>query len=166
MAWDDVDLFGFNGLGEPDGFSAIYGAMIGAGVATAAEIGTSQFWPSQEVKGNAELVGLGAGLLVAAGMIAHPYTRHAGWTAGAVTLISNGLRAVRKKYGGMAGMGMVRAGLVPPTAGFGQVGVRPVPPTAGLGMVQGRPLGAVPGVNLLGRGTNMAASYGTSYANR
>lgn len=169
MAWDDVDLLGYDGLGDPTGLPAIYGAMIGAGVATAAEIGVNQFWPAQKLAGNAELIGLGAGLAAAGAMIVFPETRHAGWTAGAVALISNGLRAAEKKFGsaaaaapGTPNQNGVRIQNLPRQAAGA------IPGVAGLGAVRAQALNGLSGnggVKLLGQNArSMSSNYGTSYA--
>jgi hypothetical protein len=97
--FDDVNFLGLDEFGDPTGFGALYGAMIGAGAGTVAAIGYRSYKKDGDTF-KSELVGLAVGVLAGAAMVAMPKTRHAGWTAMAASVLSNGLRAAEAHFKG------------------------------------------------------------------
>lgn len=99
--YDDVNFFGIDEFGDPAGLGALYGAMIGSGAGTLAAIGYRSFRSADPFY--SELVGLAAGVLAGGVMVAMGQnTRHAGWTAMAAAVLSNGLRAAEAHFRGGA----------------------------------------------------------------
>ncbi len=161
--YDDVNIFGVDEFGDPAGLGALYGAMIGAGAGTVAAIGYRSFKGNDSFK--SELVGLAVGVLAGAAMVAMPKTRHAGWTAMASAVLSNGLRAAEAHFKGLTST---------PTAGMRIEHLRgaQIEPLNGAGaQLLGPPahlLGTSSQVQMMGgpQVSMMAAKYGHTYLNR
>lgn len=105
--YDDIDIFGLNEYGDPEGLGALWGASIGVGVSTLTAIGGRSFG-GMTVK-TSELLGLGAGVVAGGIMAFFRSTRHAGWTAIAASVLGSGLRALEGYFsstGHFMGLGM------------------------------------------------------------
>lgn len=88
--YDDVDFFGLDAYGMPAGVNPMWGALAGSAVGTLTAVGITQFTDKDRW---AELIGFGASALAGGIMAIFPATRNAGWTAMAVGLANNGVRA-------------------------------------------------------------------------
>jgi hypothetical protein len=122
--YDDVDLFGLNEFGEPEGLSPIYGALTGVGVGTLAAIGARSFGDSGSwTRNNSEFLGLLASLAAGGTMAFFPSTRYSGWVAMAAGLANNGLRVVESYFstGGVFKGNMGYAAFDPRRPGLGLV---------------------------------------------
>lgn len=120
----EVDLLGLDEFGQNPGMRTVYGALIGAGVASVATVAAKNLTdPGTWANDNAEWVGLGAGLLTAGAMYAMPGTRHAAvWAAGTAALSLGVIAIAKKVLGGgsvLSGLGIPSAGPVPQVYGAG-----------------------------------------------
>jgi hypothetical protein len=151
----EVDLFGLNDFGDPQGvrpyYGAAIGAAVGAGTAFAARaLGSAGGWVAR----NSELTGLLAAAAVSAGMISFRGTRNAGWTSLVVAVLSNGIRALEQWVSGatipVSGIGIVTPEYARALSGAGFGIVQPQYLQGGLGLpiATGQPpsYGTVPGV--------------------
>lgn len=90
--FDDVDFFdiGSQGLGRGGEVNPMWGAVAGTGVGTLSAVGVTQFTDADKY---AELIGLGAAVVVGGIMAIFRSTRSAGLTAMAAGALNNGVRA-------------------------------------------------------------------------
>lgn len=89
--YDDVDFFGIDGgLGRGGEVNPMWGAVAGTGAGTLVAVGVTQFTSQDR---HAELIGLGAALVIGGVMAAFRSTRSAGFTAMAAGVLNNGVRA-------------------------------------------------------------------------
>jgi len=97
--YGNVDFLGLDEFGQPVGMNPMYGAMVGAGLATGAAIGLrnlaakGSFWNKY-----AEGVGFLAGAAAGGAMMFSPGTRAAGLTGIATAFITNGLRQLETLF--------------------------------------------------------------------
>jgi hypothetical protein len=135
--YDDVDIFGLDEYGDPQGLGALWGAAVGVGAGTLAAIGGRSFG-SMSVK-NSELLGLGVAVAAGGVMAAFKGTRHAGWVAIASGLLGNGLRTIEA---------YMSAGT---TGHYSGVQFQQIPRISagmnGLGMIQAQPMNGQMGMN-------------------
>ena len=105
-----VDLFGLDEFGQATGLSPLWGAVAGAGFQSAGAIAWRAYKNDKD-DAYADLVGAGAGALAGGVMMAFEGTRHAGWTAVAVSLVAGLSRYAETKLmeapaGATAGYGL------------------------------------------------------------
>lgn len=93
----EVDLFGLNEFGEPEGMNPTWGAVIGAGLGTGTAIAVRALATpggSFDYHKWAEGIGFLVGGATSGVMIAFPGTRAAGWSGLAASFLACGLRQI------------------------------------------------------------------------
>lgn len=98
-----VDLFGLNEFGMPDGMNPLWGAVIGGGIGTGTAIAVRALGGKPTVGKTdwgkwSEGIGFAVGGLSSGLMMAFPGTRAAGWAGLAVSFMTNGLRALEQMF--------------------------------------------------------------------
>lgn len=98
-----VDLFGLNEFGMPEGMNPLWGAVIGGGIGTGTAIAVRAL-AGKAAAGKtdwskySEGIGFAVGGLSSGLMMAFPGTRAAGWAGLAVAFMTNGLRALEQMF--------------------------------------------------------------------
>jgi hypothetical protein len=89
----DVDMFGLDEFGMPQGTDPLWGAVIGGGVGTSAAMLARKFGKSHTALHKySEAVGFLVAGAAGGAMVAFPNTRRMGWAAIATAFVTNGVR--------------------------------------------------------------------------
>lgn len=103
-----VDLFGLNEFGMPEGMNPLWGAVIGGGIGTGTAIAVRALAGKSDYGKWSEGIGFGVAAASSGLLMAFPGTRAAGWAGLAVAFMTNGLRQLEQMFtkgGGTAGWG-------------------------------------------------------------
>ena len=104
-----VDLFGLNEFGMPEGMNPLWGAVIGGGLGTGTAIAVRAMTDStSSYRKWSEGIGFAVGAATSGVMMMFPGTKAAGWAGLATAVMTNGLRqleAVFTKSGDTKGIG-------------------------------------------------------------
>jgi hypothetical protein len=93
-----VDLFGLNEFGMPEGMSPLWGAVIGGGVGTGTAIAVRALAGTTDYGKYSEGIGFLVGAASSGLLMAFPGTRAAGWAGLAVSFMTNGLRQLEEMF--------------------------------------------------------------------
>ena len=92
----EVNFFGLDEFGQPNGLNPVWGGLIGTGVSNIVPAAIRMASDDPDVIRWDEVSGLGAGVVTSGVMLAFSGTRAAGWAALFGTLASTGIRALEK----------------------------------------------------------------------
>lgn len=137
----NVDLLGLNQMGNNPGLNPIWGVAIGGGVSgiTSLALGHTM---TGSVQSNRDVIGLGAGLLVAGGMYAMPATRHAAIGAAVGAFFAAGMQWLERVLFGTVQLPAATAATASAVAQAATTGTMPAAAagTSGMGIATTRAL--------------------------